>query len=417
MRVRKLAVVLGSLLVLLGSLGRAFAADGVTTVPWDRMLTNGVSVTAGLELTEYRQLICDRLGNRVTYERYLPNSVVATDTMPAAWQGVPGTADAPGDYPVTCVPASPEVLKPFTITLHIVPPNTPHIVYAGDAGDDVLLQFLRPIEDAEHIALFVSDDGGKRWRDTAGMPGSFVTERNANVSGLKKDRTYWFQLMVEGGPMAGRSKALEFPWYANMADYNGGGDRDLGDRDGQSELPPAGDVIPPPETNGGDSSAENSTSAAEDAPSEPPAPETEIQAKPGESPQPAPPVKRPAPVSTLPSHRSEETMSATDTVPDEPQSGIETDIAVPASETETPAAAPSTEEETAQAPPVTETDDAPPALPSEPASEPESVPAPSDQPPLDSGAESVPAWPVAGCTALALGGAAALGWQRGRRKR
>ena len=227
------------------ALPAARAGSGFAAVPSDRLLTNGVSVTAGASPQEYRRFVDERLGGNITYDLYTADGRVEMQTVPVTWKGVPASADIAGDYVLECVPAS-AGFEAFAVTMHIVPPSMPHIAYAGDAGEDVFLQFLRPVPDAEKIAVLLSENG-ETWRDTAELPGSFVAAGNASVSGLTKGKTYWFQLVVTGGPMAGRSQPLEFPWYDRMTDYNGGGDRDMGDRAEQHELPkPAGDPVPPP---------------------------------------------------------------------------------------------------------------------------------------------------------------------------
>ncbi len=83
----------------------------------------------------------------------------------------------------------------------------------------------------------MSEDGGKSWRGAEEYSGSAVLSTGAQVEGLEWNRTYLFQLAVEGGPMAGRSNVLEFPLYDDYH-VNGGGSRDDDDRGDLGELPP-----------------------------------------------------------------------------------------------------------------------------------------------------------------------------------
>lgn len=102
----------------------------------------------------------------------------------------------------------------------------------------MLLRFFSEITDADSLTLWMSADG-EAWRDIAEIEDSVVSPFTAYIEALEPNRDYQFRLEVVGGPMAGLSNTLDFPYYDTDPDREGGGDRDNGDRDDQGEEPPA----------------------------------------------------------------------------------------------------------------------------------------------------------------------------------
>lgn len=221
-------------------------------IPGNRLRENGLCIQAGAGRDELASLYKEQLGDSLWCAAYdaAEQAVVRMLTVPADFGGLAGETPGPGTYDITCAPRLPDwfplELAAFSIPLHVVEENTPFLWDAQDAGAGAFLRFFQEIAGAERMTLWYSLDAGKSWRDAAELPGIVILSTGAQLENLEINRTYWFRLEVEGGPMAGRSNVLEFPLYDEYH-VNGGGNRDNDDRDDMGELPVGDFLVPPPE--------------------------------------------------------------------------------------------------------------------------------------------------------------------------
>ena len=227
-----------------------------TAVPAHRIRENGLCAAMGTDRAGVEELWEDSLGGRAQFYAYdtAEREPAQLFSVPMAPVSFPETLS--GDYEAACAPLAPEwfplELAPFLVTIHAVGENQPFLMDAQDAGAGAYVRFFREITGADRLTLWVSEDGGKSWRGAEEYSGSAVLSTGAQVEGLEWNRTYLFQLAVEGGPMAGRSNVLEFPLYDDYH-VNGGGSRDDDDRGDLGELPAGDFLVPPPESSPGES--------------------------------------------------------------------------------------------------------------------------------------------------------------------
>lgn len=227
-----------------------------TAVPAHRIRENGLCAAMGTDRAGVEELWEDSLGGRAQFYAYdtAEREPAQLFSVPMAPVSFPETLS--GDYEAACVSLAPEwfplELAPFLVTIHAVGENQPFLMDAQDAGAGAYVRFFREITGADRLTLWVSEDGGKSWRGAEEYSGSAVLSTGAQVEGLEWNRTYLFQLAVEGGPMAGRSNVLEFPLYDDYH-VNGGGSRDDDDRGDLGELPAGDFLVPPPESSQGES--------------------------------------------------------------------------------------------------------------------------------------------------------------------
>lgn len=240
-----------------------------TAVPAHRVRENGLCAALGTGRAGLEELWEDSLGGRAQFYAYdtAEREPAQLFSVPMAPVSFPETLS--GDYEAACAPLAPEwfplELAPFLVTIHAVGENQPFLMDAQDAGAGAYVRFFREITGADRLTLWVSEDGGKSWRGAEEYSGSAVLSTGAQVEGLEWNRTYLFQLAVEGGPMAGRSNVLEFPLYDDYH-VNGGGSRDDDDRGDLGELPAGDFLVPPPESSRGESVSSPGPGVSENSP-------------------------------------------------------------------------------------------------------------------------------------------------------
>ena len=244
-RLPRLAALLSALLLCL--CGRAAGAETLRTELFNGLLWSGISVRAGISQAELRRSFDAEL----SYSIYRGDEMIAYDhRVPVTWQGIPA-ARAPGDYPILCTPHppadAPAEFPPFTITLHIVPPHTPHIASVVEGGGVIILYFFDSIEDAREIRVMYSADDGKTWASVLNFNDqSYIDPYGAGLAGVPLGDGYLFRMEVEGGSFEGVSQIVDYPPNDGRASEGTGEDKDHGDREDQGETPPAGALIPPP---------------------------------------------------------------------------------------------------------------------------------------------------------------------------
>lgn len=251
--------------------------------PANRLQENGLCVRAGAGQDELEELWRESLGNSAwlcAYDR-AEQKIALTFGVSAEYAGVPAEASVPGTYEAVCTPRPPDwfplELPAFSVPIHVVEENRPFLRDAQDAGAGAYVRFFSEIVGAERLVLRYSSDDGVTWGDAAELPGSVVQATGVQLENLETGRAYLFQLEVTGGPMAGRSNVLGFPFYG-MYSVNNGGNRDYDDRNDMGE-PPTGDfLVPPPEP-----SEPPESGSPEPAPSSPPVSSSGPAGKPGGS--------------------------------------------------------------------------------------------------------------------------------------
>ena len=235
---------------------------GRHAVPAERIEQIGYSVVEG---TPWGQVSLDlslEPGVPRTSEYFLYDSEGRASTLgvrvSVLTEGIPVDCSTAGVHELACRPVGvpdwfPVEIPPYTVPLHVVPPDAPWIenAYLTSAGD-LHLAFLTPIAGAERIAVQYLADGDETWRDAAALPHFELlpgdeagTMASADLGGLEIDHRYYFRLVVEGGAFEGISNALEFPYASGDPTQLGGGDRDDDGRGEQGGLPPIGVVQPP----------------------------------------------------------------------------------------------------------------------------------------------------------------------------
>ena len=245
-KIPRLAALVPALLLCL--CGRAAGAEELRTELFNGLLWSGVSVRAGIS----REELCGSFEGELSYSVYRGDEMIAFDyRVPVTWQGIPLTASVAGDYPILCTPHppadAPAEFPPFTITLHIVPPHTPHIASVMEGGGVIILYFMDEIWDAESIQVMYSADDGRTWASVLNFNDqSYIDEFGAGLAGVPLGDGYRFRMEVEGGSFAGVSQIFDYPPNDGRASEGAGEDKDHGDRDDQGETPPAGELIPPP---------------------------------------------------------------------------------------------------------------------------------------------------------------------------
>lgn len=158
-------------------------------------------------------------------------------------------ADRPGIYTATMAPSLPlwattmvEDIGPQAVKLHVVAPGTLWIDSITLADEwwapPVLMSFVWPLEEDEELRLYQSQDRGNTW--SLLTQGVEVFDDSLQIVGLEDETLYWFY--VEAGPEGSAKKSnVGTHWYSEEG--TSGGNRDLDDRKGDSDVSPPD---PPP---------------------------------------------------------------------------------------------------------------------------------------------------------------------------
>lgn len=165
-----------------------------------------------------------------------------------SWTWAPVELQQPGVFAFTGQPTPGTLgnvdLPDLSFYLHVADESLPGLEAGSYLGGEVTLQFYRPIQGAEEVALWYSSDQGKTWQNADQLPGGEITSTGALFPDLPEG-TYLFRLEVIGGPMAGTSNTLRVLCYDTLS--GAGGDRDGDDRDSQLQRPPTEQLPPPTE--------------------------------------------------------------------------------------------------------------------------------------------------------------------------